>query len=477
MITDAVLSKKKLGQFFTENANSAIVNLPDLTELNVPELTRLTPATYITLAIANSKLAKINLPFLEQSPTILLGENLQELNLTNLRYLIFSGDNALGGDYDSINLICNTKIEKLVLPNFYGMNNITTVNNLRILKNNYWLKVFDIGNEFIEEPLNAYYFGWSWLTNSYFLTDIFLRHPYTLPINGSGSDPLSLASSTPFSINSPFHSQAYIFVPNSCLQSYKDANFWGDSATYNNFVAIEDYNDTIKNRFADTLTKSWEEISNDATRYETTGAEKSTILSDGYREGLTKTVYIDGCPTQMILVGINQDYLKNSTTRAAFTWMESSIARFNLINTYSGEKNYNDANYLKTELERIYNTIDIKPYIKEVTKLTKCGATSQQSNDFIWIPAPFEINNSWNVPTYAGIYASSSTYQYFMDQNHRPIYYFGRSGLQPDNANLVALREWENEYNNPYCIKNNGTEFSPAETNNRNHYIIVGFCM
>ena len=462
MITNIAESKQKLGYFFTNN--------PSLTELSVPELTRLTSATYIPLVINNSNLQKINLPFLEQSPHTIAGINLRELILTNLKYFITS-TNFLAGSYYP-NLISNTKLESLVMPNFYGTTDSSLV---APLQNNYWLHTFDIGSESLEAPLSSYYFGANWLINSYFLTNIILRYPYVLPANSN----LTFINSSPFSTVSPYHSQSYIFVPDNLVESYTTANRWSVNALATQFRPLSTY-DTYKDRFADTLTKSWAEIIDIAEAFEQNpSASLDSIRAEGFTEGMTKTIYIDGCPTQLVLAGIRQDYLSGSSVPATFTWVEKTLSRFNTIDVYSNTYNMAGAENLNIELTRLYDKMDsqVKTAIKEVNKIHYSGSSSsiEVTTPKIWIPSPGELIFSAQRPQKEGVSVSSSAYEYFLQHNNP--YYFGRSGDQPLEANAVALRGWGSTSKNPYYLSNSGNSYSQAASGNRNHYLIIGFCI
>lgn len=466
MITDIAESKQKLGYFFT--------NDPRLTELSVPELTRLTPATYLPLVINNSNLQKINLPFLEQSPQTIGGENLKELVLTNLKYFITS-NNYLASSYYP-NLICNTKIESLIMPNFYGTPDTSSVISLQ---NNYWLQTFDIGSETLEVPILNYYFDSHWLENSYFLTDIILRYPYVLPANNT----LTFVNSSPFSIISPNHSKSYIFVPDDLITDYTSASQWNTEALASQFRPLSSY-ESLKNRFADTITKSWSEIIDIAETFEAnpSASLESIKIAAGFDIGDTKTVYIDGCPTQMVLAGIRQDYIGEggeNAIPATFTWIEKTISRFTLIDTYSVNYNLDRATNLNAELNRIETKIDdrVKDSIKSVYKNNVAGSNPviETTTSKIWIPSPGELISGASRPQVSGVIVTSTAYDYFKNTN--TPYYLGRSGYQPLAANAIALRGWSSSSRNPYCLSNSGNGFSQVDNGNRNHYLIIGFCI
>ena len=82
MISNSQSSAIKLKQFFEYDTA--------LTELDIPELTNIDTETSVStylngLYINNPSLKKINFENLEQSPFVLLGNNLTSVNLSNLK--------------------------------------------------------------------------------------------------------------------------------------------------------------------------------------------------------------------------------------------------------------------------------------------------------------------------------------------------------------------------------------------------------
>ena len=471
MITDAVVIQRKLEEFFMGSSNS----------LNIPELTRNDGSYLNDLFIDANNLQSIVLENFEQFPFALTSTDLREVNLTSLKQI--RPRNALNSgavDMSAAKFLTNTKLQTLVLPNLQGYFGTTDANS-PAFANNYWLRVADLGNETIEQN-NNFYFSPQWFIYNYFLEKIILRYSYVLPrYRGS-----ALVDYSPFLSSSPI--PAHFYVPKSLISAYRAASNWSNFGA-NAFLTIEDDlgEDYLNN--SDTIPDSirtWDQIAADCANVE---AGSGDLDGDVYKIGATKTVEVDGCPTQMVLVGKNKDYIApdgadattiGGTTHAATTWIERTISRFTPINmTASGS--YSAATYLQAELERIYNTLPaaLQTNIKTVQKLTMhSGNTSglaTVSAEKVWIPSPGELNLGLG-DALSGFYNGSTMTYIDYYRTSRP-YYLGNSGLQPSNSQLIGLRSWRNT-SRPDCLANDGT-YVPSSTTvgNSTRYLIFGFCL
>lgn len=463
MIRDSALSKQKLGEFF--------INSPNFTELEVPELTRFSTSTINNLIINNPVLKKINFPALEQQPGILIGENLREVNLPVLPYITNFADVISGGILTS-RFLQNTKLQTLELPELQGTLNEETDLNSAVqmgFARNYWLKEVSLGNAYLTNPGTAS-FGRFWFYYNYSLQKLILRYPYILPLTN-----VTGLATTPIA-----YGKGFIFVPDNLIDDYKTSGSWANfAAQFRPITQLNDlsYEDTSKLEY-DTITDSWETIINKCNNDSLTGE---------YTIGATKTVEIDGMPTQMVIVGIKKDDLSDGTGKASISWMEKHISRYNTIVTAVNNgsiRNYrNMVNFHQSEKEKIFNGLPevVQNGIKEVKKksygwVDTDGRDTIETNEKIWLPSAMELGLQQS----AGIQLESDTpYFYFSDHPDSAtnrVFYFGYTKRTPlAGTNQVALRTFTSQSNYSDTIDNNG-RFVSGLNSQFPQYLIIGFC-
>ena len=486
MITNPAESLTMLRSFF-EN---------DLSTLDIPELVTMenqnvnnhsTNWNALILNETNNNLKTINFPNLEQTPYIVIGKNLTNINLEHLRMVEISDSrNSNFIDYNNLQpqIICNTKIQTLNLPYFVGSPSPTSRINSDISStdvshtsfwDNYWLTDVVFGNSTIKQSdFSNFQFNGFWFKNSYFLKSLRLYYPYVIPIYGSGG-----LDSTPIGKD---NGNGFIYVPDDLVYTYQHTEGWQSFAT--KIQGLSFY--TAPN--VDTITDSWETISENCRRGSTSN----------YPIGGTKSIEIDGVQTQFILVGKNQDqlytidnsYNTNNAGRAALTWAERTISRFNKINISNnfseGQISYREDivfhNYLKNN---IYNKIpeSVRQYIKPVVKYAKGFSGGQPSNniatktgeEYIWPLSQRELGIGQSAE-------NTFIYNYFdlqINPNTPTLNYYLGDTLN-NNGVLIALRDYDTTgQSSPTCLQPATTAGERMTTTSSNYnpvYTIVGFC-
>lgn len=462
MITDSALSKEKLGKFF--------MNSPDFTELNVPEITRFSNLTMNNLIINNSNLKRIIFPALEQQPGILIGENLQEVELPSLQSITNYADVVNGGILTS-KFLQNTKLQTLELPELKGtINEETDLNSANQIgfARNYWLREVSLGNAYLTQDQSAS-FGRFWFYYNYSLQKLILRYPYVLPlanITGLATTPIA-------------YSKGFIYVPDNLIEEYQVASSWANFQTC--FRPITQLNNPSAEDLIqlsnDTITDDWETIITKCN---------NNALTGEYIIGATKTIEIDGMPSQMVIVGLNKDILSDGSGTAAITWMEKHIARYNPIfmNVNNGEiRNYqNVSNFHEIEKPAILAGLPtvVRNNIKTVKKksfgwIAVDGQSTMESDEQIWIPSAAELGLQQSAATQI---ETDSPYEYFSGSvnSSNKVFKFGFTDRTPiAGTNQIALRTFTSASNYSDSIDNNG-RFVSGQNSQFPQYIIIGFC-
>lgn len=462
MITDSALSKQKLGKFF--------MNSPDFTELNVPELTRFSNLTINNLIINSNNLTKISLPSLEQQPGIIIGNNLREINLSSLQLITNYADIINGGILTS-KFLQNTKLQKLELPELQGSigeeNDLNAANQIGFARN-YWLNEVSLGNPYLTQNPSAS-FGYFWFYYNYSLQKLILRYPYVLPlarITGLATTPIA-------------YGNGFIFVPDNLVESYQAANSWVNfqscfrPITQLNNLASED----LVKLQNDTIIDDWETIIDKCNNHTLTGE---------YVVGATKTIEIDGMPTQMVIVDLDKDTLSNGNGTAAITWMEKHISRYNpiMMSVANGAiKNYqNVTNFHNIEKPAILAGLPeiVRNNIKTVKKrsfgwIAIDGQSTMETDEQIWLPSAAELGLSQSAATQI---EPDSPYSYFSGSlnSSNKVFKFGFTDRTPiAGTNQVALRTFTSSSNYMDSIDNNG-RFVSGQNSQFPQYLIIGFC-
>lgn len=460
MITNSALSKAKLGQFFMDS--------PDFTELNVPEITRLSSNVQIinNLIINNDNLKRIIFPALEQQPGILLGKNLQEIQIPLLQVISNKADIINAGILSS-KFLQNTKLQTLELPELVGTmaeeNNINSATQMGFAYN-YWLKEVSLGNAYLEQTINAF-FGAFWFYYNFSLQKLILRYPFVLPLANTAG-----ITTTPIA-----YGKGFIYVPDNLITDYQAASNW---ITFKDcFKPITQLSEHLPTE--DTIEDNWETIISKCNTHS---------LTSEYTVGATKTIEINGMPTQMVIVDLNKDLLAdNSGNTASITWMEKHISRYNPItmNVEQGalRSHLNITNFYEIEKPAILNGLPeiVRNNIKTVTKNTREwlspeGTGLKPSQEDIWIPSASEVGLQQSATTQ--IEPNSDIYEYFSGANHigNNVFPFGFTNRYPiKDVNGVALRTFTSTSNYADSIDRNG-RFVSGENSKFPQYLIIGFC-
>ena len=470
MIINTSTSLQTLRSFFDDDSAFTSIDLPEVIRLD----TNSSDPLQNGISINNNNIKSIKLPSMEQSPFILCGDNLQEVDLSHLIRIEFTSP-YLGG-YEALpsRILQNTKIQELILPNFTGTTGpyATDIGSSNAqytsFWNNYWLKRVDLGNEFITQNNNVYFNG-LWFRNNYFLTALVLRYPFVIALNTRGG-----FNTTPIGAG-----LGKIYVPNNLLNSYRTATNWSE---YNsNIVSIDELSAAINQ---DSITDSWETIIYKCNNggYET------------YPIGGTKTVKINGIPTQMVIVdqtsvsstGRQGDPIAGENKRASLVWMERTISRFateSLFHSFTGNtKQYSEATVYRNIFSTLFAGIEepaltASDGIKTVTKTAR-SYTSESlafdgtSEDKLWPPSLAELG--------AG---NATPYAYY--RTNKPYYTLGDTNLITNTNNIniaIGLRDYAGwSYNYPITLQQKtnpsaGEDPMGVNYNNTNAYAIFGFC-
>lgn len=464
MIRNSTLSKEKLGKFFMSS--------PDFTELNVPELTRFSNITINNLIINNENLTNINLPALEQQPGIILGENLRTINLPSLQYITNNSDVLNGGILTS-KFLQNTKLQSLDLPELHGTlseeNDLSSASQIGFARN-YWLKEVSLGNAYLKQTQGAS-FGKFWFYYNFSLQKLILRYPFVIPLSN-----ITGLATTPIGSGG----KGFIYVPDNLIEDYQRAGSWANfSAQFRPITSLENPSSADKEILEeDTITDSWSTIIENCN---------NGNLSGQYVVGATKTIEIDGMPTQMVIVDLNKDELADdSGNTAMITWMEKHIARYKPIYmsvTQGDIRNYsNITNFHEIEKPKIFAGLPtvVRNGIKTVKKktfgwVTIDGQSTMETSEQIWLPSAAELNLQQSA---ARQIESDEPYNYFSGTENigHNVFKFGKTNrTSPSDMNNVALRTFTSQANYADSIDNNG-RFVSGENSQFPQYLIIGFC-
>ena len=483
--------------------------LNNLEELNVPELIRMENSGHalwngliINNSYENSQLKRVYFSNLEQAPYVLIGSNIRDIDLESLLQVEIDGSIGNLRNLIKPTILQNTKIQTLNLPNFKGTTyptslavissgdiSNTNASNTSFWNNN-WLTDVVFGNSSMNETNNSSYkFNGFWFKNSYFLRSLRLYYPYVIPMVGRGG-----FLTTPIGTN---ENEGYIYVPANLVTAYQQAEEWSEYAT--KIRPLSAYREKT-----DTITDSWDTI--------ISNCQSGNVST--YPIGGTKTVEINGIPTQFILVGKGVDqlhpsensseYISITSGKANLSWMERTISRFStpsISQNFNGQATYASSTVLHAELTNIYNQFEskVKNAIKKVIKYSRgCStgivSTSEATTDpeYIWPPSAVEL----------GLSAPSDNafrYTYFTqsEQNNIPEmyrlptnssgnivlnYYLGDTKLNTlDNQKIyVATRDYNNgSAYSPNCLRPSsisGQSMEIVENGISNPYLIIGFC-
>lgn len=465
-----------------------------LEELNIPELVRMDTRSSNSLMNGlmlnnynkNSQLKRICFKNLEQTPYILTGDNIRDVNLEGLLQVEV---NAAVGQIQTIvrsAILQNTKIKTLNLPNFKGAPYPTSLPEISSGEmsrseasgtsfwDNNWLSDVSFGNSKMSATENsAFKFNGFWFKNNYFLRSLRLNYPYVIPMIGRGG-----FLTTPIGTND---NDGYIYVPANLVQSYQQAEEWNEYA-----AKIRPLDSYIPK--TDSITDSWETIINNC--------RNGNVAK--YQIGQTKTVEINGIPTEFILVGkgvdqlhseeLSSEYNSINPNKANLSWLESTITRFETP-TISQSFSNNNPTYalnevLHEKLTSIYNDFEapVKNGIKRVIKysagyngegiLVSSDATTNP--EYIWPPSAAELGLS-------SIGENAFRYEYFNPPNNQIDYYLGATKINTvANQKInVALRDYSSRATAPDCLRPSSVEgehMQVISNGSTNPYLIIGFC-
>lgn len=480
MISNSINSKNQLKSFFNNELIS--LNLPDLIHIDTNTLNK----TYLNgLYINNSEIQEINFENLEQSPFILLGDNIKSINLNGLKR-IEPKSNQISNDALFYSLryrfLSNTKLKELILPNFEGVTNMqneadygspSSSNINASFTDNYWLREVTLGNNEIATTnthLNGY-----WFANCYSLKYLKILYPFVIP----------LASNVGFQTNPIGAGNGRIYVPDNLVDAYKAATYW---STYNEKIfSLSQYE--LDKAEENEITDSWPQIIENCN---------NGLAAGMYQVGDYKTLEINGCPTQMVIVNTanagngtssNRDVLaSNPSQPVQLTWMEKTISRFNKNSITSvSPYSYNNSESFQTILENIFNGISDDTGLKSNNgiKLVQkscfgfesgsASSTSSLNNFKIWVPSAAEVGFRQS--------QTNLVYDYFKNSSgiiQTPNYRLGETNLYTDNDSVrvnIALRDFDNNNNSRPAVVQSGPDSSTLNTNpDTASYIIFGFC-
>lgn len=476
MITNPQTSLNKLDSFFKNESS--------FTELDIPELIMMDTNTgynfWNRLIINNPNLISLNLKNMQQSPYILVGENLLEVDLSSLQEVEFY-DVLLNSTINSLptRILQNTKIQTLDLPNFIGTarpipqgsDDITNgYAQYASFWNNYWLTDVSLGNSLMNASANSNYkFNGFWFRNNYFLRYLRLNYPYVIPLvrtEGFNTTPIARGN-------------GYIYVPDDLQLAYQNADNW--NTLKSKIKKMSEYNSDVQSNNANFITKSWSEILTDCAN--------GTLGT--YEIGQRKMVKIYGIPTEFIIVGKNEDTLANDTTKkASLSWLGATISNFTTINVAdtfdnSSPRQYGNAINFRAAVTNIYNGIEdtVKNGIKSVVKYSKGYNSNNTAADYpsiesgCWPPSAVELG-------IGGTGQDLSPYSYFDIARpwDRVNYHLGATTLnEGSNASkiCVALRDYTSTSSYPDVLRaldNASTPMEIVKGNTTRPYLIVGFC-
>lgn len=485
MIINPTESMNQLKNFFIDTLPDNKLEIPDLVSIDT-----LTNQSYWNpLVINNPNIEEINFPNLIQSPLIIKGENLRRVNLESLSRTEFGVSSLDNYSFLPLSILQNTKIQTLNLPNFIGTGaevppsgmQISESNQMSFL-NNYWLKTVFMGNSFMKQSdYPNFIFNGFWFRNNYSLVALCLNYPYVIPLDrteGFNTTPIKKGN-------------GHIYVPENLLEEYRAADYWKIFPA-EKFKSLNEYENNMQSYFSDTIQDSWQQII----------ANCNNNSYGNYQVGDTKTLYWNGIPIQMVIVGKNKD-TNSENEVVALTWMMKTISIFNRYNLGSifnnSPINFANANgtesypgYRKLFTETIYNGISsnpitkdnviingIKPVVKHSVGTNNSGVITNtlRSIETIWPPSASELN----LRDYTTPYSYFTTLPTIAEAEKRPNYSLGLTTLVTDETNkfiTVGTRDYSTSSTTPDLLRATGenSKMELIQGDNTNSYIIFGFC-
>lgn len=485
MIVNSAQSLTKLGDFFQKS--------PNLTELDIPEMIHLDGnSEYSTpLSLLDTNIKSIKFKNLEQAPFYIGGNKLQNIELNKLKYIEFGRyilNNVLTNYY--ISFLQNTKIQNLNLPSFLGTTNPIPGNGdiygmeIPILcasfRDNYWLRDVAFGQDVSsirtisrDECFNGY-----WFANNYNLKFLRLYYPYVLPLN---RQPLGLQT-TPIGTGK---GNGYIYVPDELVDAYKEEQNW--NILVSKIRPMSMYAQA-KSEDNDSIIKSWAEIIADCNN--------NLLDPTIYQVGATKTLFINGVPTQMVIVQVGNNGMNaaqsiyNRTADGAspsLIWLEKTINRFNTVplsglNSSNIARQYKNVTSLQQHLNTLYENIDDEALRANdgIKTMRKYGygdnETGTDENYYycdvkLWVPSTSELGS--------GIHNSNQRmpiYSYFKNDYIKPDYKLGETNNRTGVS--IVTRDFSgnaNSYLDSMQYNEEEGYMTPISNSATNPYVIFGF--
>lgn len=470
MIHDPITSLNKLEDFFSKSSN--------LTEINIPELVSIDDnpkADYNGIVLLDTNATSIKFPNVQQQISFIGNEKLEEVDLSSLQYIENQNGFLHDHSFFPIQFLHNTKLESLNLPNLLGARSPIPSSTVSpeeqqsmqaSFQNNYWLRDVAIGENvnILNHSPSTNQFNGLWFRNNYSLKFLRLYNPYVLTPNraltaGLGSTPIGSGN-------------GFIYVPEELLDDYKANTNWSTYASsFKPLTSYENDKALDKDSIGDDI-RTWEQIINDCNSV-------SDLNTNIYKIGATKTIKIDGIPTQMVIVDMNKD-IDTDNNSVRLTWMSKTITYFDTIPcsalTNDLVHNYTTTTAIHTFLQELYYKMPavirngIKTVKKESYGYNELNVSSNYiSNEKIWIPSAEEMglvahgNNTF-----------SKRYEYFRGNNAND-YKLGETNIRPVGG--IATRDYSsNTARFLDTIQYVNSMVTVVADSASNPYIIFGFC-
>lgn len=476
MLTNAIQSKAKLEEFFQNSSSSKIIDIPELVYIDSAML-------HVNgLYLSDNNITEVNLKNMEQQPYRLGGSTITKVNLEHLKEIDGASRNSgtypLGGYLP--HFLYNTKLEKLELPHFLGPATFFPATNIQSgniqpqqspsFDRNYWLKDIGLGRDIasIEDIKD---FNGLWFRDHYFLYALRLYYPKVIELNRT---PEFLIYSTPIGSGN-----GYIYVPDNLVQDYKQSTSWTELSA--KIKGLSEY-ETDKITFQDTITKSWSEIIADCN---------TRTMDNSYRVGARKTLYIDGIPYQMTILGLNSDTRADDGSYAMITWGLTTAYDFTPLEAISMSasiaRNYSQEGSIHTYLNNLLLNfpaeLQAEGGIKEVMKssygFNEQGAPNYyQSREKLWAYSDIELG----VSTRASV-SNLKPYPYFdTTQISGTAPNFTKGATYNDSIRssmYIPLRDFSsntNNYPDSLQYKSASRSMEVVSGGSTAPYVVFGFC-
>lgn len=469
MIHDPITSLNKLEDFFSKSSN--------LTEINIPELVSIDDnpkADYNGIVLLDTNATSIKFPNVQQQISFIGNEKLEEVDLNSLQYIENQNGFLHDHSFFPIQFLHNTKLESLNLPNLLGARSPIPSSTVSpeeqqsmqaSFQNNYWLRDVAIGENvnILNHSPSTNQFNGLWFRNNYSLKFLRLYNPYVLTPNraltaGLGSTPIGSGN-------------GFIYVPEELLDDYKANTNWSTYASsFKPLTSYENDKALDKDSISDDI-KTWGDIISDCN-------SASDLNINIYKIGATKTIKIDGIPTQMVIVDINKDINTNGNS-VRLTWMSKTITYFDTIPcsalTAGISRNYYEApSAIKIFLDELYLKIDepirngIKTVQKESFGYNGDVSTTVITEEKIWIPSAAEVGITTHDST------QSKRYSYFSTGNKND-YKLGETNIRPTSG--IVTRDYSSSTASYLdTIQYSNSIVTTVGNSASNPYIIFGFC-